>query len=377
MTKPATRTALLLAVLLPLMPMRIAGAATPATRANTSASASAPLAAAHLEAVRYMLSVVNGETILQAAVKENSALRPVQQELFRHLFSSSTPQRMQELIVRTLARHLSQEDARSISEAYATAPGQRALRTPADDVAAFNALPPALLLSSAVGAARADIQKTADEWGAEALAKITEKALSMMQIEVDSLYKRAAYTEPLLSKYWKSMAGVVPVDQLATAQAAGTARAVHAEWTFLQTVREMEWSKMLTPDNLASAGQVAACQRKLDVVEVGAGRYLHARRDNLRQTDDTLNQIDMPFESKALADAAQALVREAAELDSFEKGQAALIAAHRAILAFAAERPGKLSVKNDKLVFANKADQRTYAALRKKLGEARASDGFK
>lgn len=376
-TRTALRAPLLLALLAPL---QMAAAAAPATAPK--AAMPAPLPAAHVEAVRQMLSVVKGETLLQAAVKDNAALRPSQQALFKHLFTTTTPQRQQELILRALARHLTLDDARSIAEAYATPPGQRALALPAgatqsDDVAAFNALPPALLLAGAVKAARPAIEQAANEWGTDALHKLTEKAVSMARLEIEFVNRSAAYSEPAMNPLWSSQAGVAAADELATAMVVCAVKSAHANWELLRTVKEMAWGEMLWPANLASPEKVASSQRRLDLVEVAAGRFVTEQRASVQQANDTFNKIDMPFDTGDVADAAKSLLPIGVMADRFEKARNAIIPAQRAILAFAAERPGQLSVKNDKLVIANKADERAFGALNKTLVAARALQSAK
>lgn len=376
MIHAVSRTALRAPLLLALLsPLQMAAAATPAT--PVKAAMPAPLPAAHVEAVRQMLSVVKGETLLQAAVKDNAALRPSQQALFKHLFATTTPQRQQELILRALARHLTLEEARSIAEAYATAPGQRALALPAgatqsDDVAAFNALPPALLLAGAVKAARPAIEQAANEWGADALHKLTDTAVAVARLTIGDINRRDEYSAPVSIQYWSTRTGVAAADELALALVVCALKTDHANREFLLTAKEMAWGEMLWPANLASPEKVASSLRRLDLVEVAAGRYLTEQRAGFQQANDSFDKIDMPFDTGHVADAAKSLLPIVAIVDRFAKAHNAIIPAQRAILTFAAERPGQFSVKNDKLVIASKADERTFAALNKKLVAARA-----
>ncbi|NHZ63050.1 hypothetical protein [Massilia genomosp. 1] len=373
MSKPVTRTTLLLALLLPpllpLAPMGVASAAAPLAAAPA-------LSSSQLEEMRRMLAVVKGETILQAAVRENTALRASQHALFAYLFANTAAERQQDLILRVLARHVSPGGARSISEAYATLPGQRALiaradAPQADVVVAFNASAPALLLASTVAAARPEIEQAANAWAAESQEKLIKQASASMLDEVRLMRARAAYSDPALGPYSKSK--VAPIEQMMTAHADSALRNARATRVLDQTLEELDWGAVLRPANLVSAKAVGEGQRKVEALQLAMGRYLQALKADAQQNDDELNKIDMPFESKALDDLAREVGRVLVKLAQLEKAHDGVIEGYRNILDFAAARQGKLSVKNGKLVIADKADQYTYAALNAKLGAARAA----
>ena len=321
--------------------------------------------AAHLRAVADMLDAISlPEVTLDGFDRAAARATPANRQFIQHLRTHTSIEEVRRKLVPMFAPLVSTAAARQIADAYRTPLGQRALaynfaRIAADRNAVavfsaqelqairrFDSTAPARALAVLDQRSRPLVVAAVREW-------LADYQDGLFQAAQDAVLKHGADFDahagiaPTL--FVPVRVGIAYLDDWIEVLARTLYRRALADWQIDAQVEALALQDILVPAKLVSAQEIAASKVALDKLDLAIAAYFVENDLLAKEFAAASLKIDMPGGNGFVREVQDALRDQLEWSKRFAANERSTVAAMRNILAFAAERPGRLSVKNGTL----------------------------
>lgn len=353
------------------------GATLLALHAVPASARQAEIDPSHRQALAEMLDATRLPDKTLASVREAAAKPGAGQDFLQQLAARLSRADVVKAHVDALAPLLSAEDARKVSQAYASPQGKLLLAYE-QEVARAGARASSLVKRSASQyRALAQFAESAAVRHYTAMsrqaAKAAEQALmasqtrhqqELFQRGVDAMdvhfagFDMQGAVAP--SPYVPAESGVPYVDQWLVLLAETNLRRLAAQWRYLADMKVLGQDTMLKPAHLANPETVARSLAALDKIDAQTEGYLSER--DLILADYYARAVAIEAARRQKTDMQAEMAEQQRLYARFAKGKRAVLETTRRILGFAQSRKGRLQVEGSSLMLANDNDLKIYNA---------------
>lgn len=343
-------------------------------------------------AIRRMLVAFHSEEMalygMKIGLNQAKQKDPGLESYLSELFAKITPAQLVDKMVPAYARYYSREEADAIADFLITPVGVKFVTgmvkditagkefsiatmgfTPAEIVtlADFFKTPPAQKIGKVQPMINLEVQAIMRTWGQELIRASIKKSLTPLANQIDQDLAsqgvapgNAAVKAPPVSAEQSKIWSAVSAIGVATSKNAAEARQ-----RYQNDVLTSGAKMSLSAAGLTSADSIATSKKSVQFMGDSLDRYLQSYDEILTDARTKITALDIPAGLKEpfLKGFDIGLSRSYDERIRYGENQRALLSLYQRLFDFSEARLGKISVVDNKLVFADPADQEIYRTI--------------